>query len=192
MYLKKGKIYALIGKNGAGKTTLMNSISNNLTINGELNTNINEDEILYIPSELKIYEFLTVKEFLNLLLKYNNTDTNYEYIIKKLKLENKENELIADLSQGMQKKLSLSSIFIRKFNLLILDEPFNSIDINYIYELKTYLKEISINCAILISSHILDTMVDLCDEFFIINNGTIKKHITKKTNNLEKEIIEYI
>ncbi|BFT65713.1 ATP-binding cassette domain-containing protein [Parvimonas sp. KA00067] len=188
----KGKIYALIGKNGAGKTTLMNAITNNLNLNGNIEMDIDEDKILYIPTELNAYEFLTVKEFINLLLKHNDTNSNYDYVIEKLNLKNKENELIANLSQGMSKKIALSPIFIRNFDFLILDEPFNSIDINYIFELKIYLKEISKDCAILISSHILDTLSDICDEFFIMKDGKIVKILDKSTENLESEILECI
>lgn len=188
----KGKIYALIGKNGAGKTTLMNAITNNLNLNGNIEMDIDEDKILYIPTELNAYEFLTVKEFINLLLKHNDTNSNYDYVIEKLNLKNKENELIANLSQGMSKKIALSPIFIRNFDFLILDEPFNSIDINYIFELKIYLKEISKDCAILISSHILDTLSDICDEFFIMKDGKIVKILDKNTENLESEILECI
>lgn len=188
----KGKIYALIGKNGAGKTTLMNAITNNLNLNGNIEMDIDEDKILYIPTELNSYEFLTVKEFINLLLKHNDTNSNYDYVIEKLNLKNKENELIANLSQGMSKKIALSPIFIRNFDFLILDEPFNSIDINYIFELKIYLKEISKDCAILISSHILDTLSDICDEFFIMKDGKIVKILDKSTENLESEILECI
>ncbi|MEB3024558.1 MULTISPECIES: ABC transporter ATP-binding protein [unclassified Parvimonas] len=188
----KGKIYALIGKNGAGKTTLMNAITNNLNLNGNIEMDIDENKILYIPTDLKAYEFLTVKEFINLLLKYNDTNSNYNYVIEKLNLKNKENELIANLSQGMSKKIALSPIFIRNFDFLILDEPFNSIDINYIFELKTYLKEISKDCSILISSHILDTLSDICDEFFIMKDGKIVKILDKSTEKLESEILECI
>ena len=201
----KGKIYALIGKNGAGKTTLMNAITNNLNLNGNIEMDIDEDKILYIPTELNAYEFLTVKEFINLLLKHNDTNSNYDYVIEKLNLKNKENELIANLSQGMSKKIALSPIFIRNFDFLILDEPFNGLDkhgvaeirellldINYIFELKIYLKEISKDCAILISSHILDTLSDICDEFFIMKDGKIVKILDKSTENLESEILECI
>ena len=126
------------------------------------------------------------------MLKHNDTNSNYDYVIEKLNLKNKENELIANLSQGMSKKIALSPIFIRNFDFLILDEPFNSIDINYIFELKIYLKEISKDCAILISSHILDTLSDICDEFFIMKDGKIVKILDKSTENLESEILECI
>lgn len=190
--LKYKTINGLVGKNGAGKTTLMNAITNNLNINGKIEININEDKILYIPSGLKAYEFLTVKEFINLLLKYNDTNISYDYIVKKLNLEEKEDELILNLSQGMSKKLSLCPIFIRTFDFLILDEPFNSIDVSYICELKDFIKELSKNATILISSHILDTLSDICDNFIVMKNGKIVKILDKNYKNLECEILECI
>ncbi len=143
---EKGKIIGLIGENGAGKTTLMNAISGNLTINGEIKINgIKENDILYIPSTLTAYPFLTVSEFLDLVIKYTDTEKTKDIILDLLELKGKEKSLITNLSQGMNKKISLTPIFIRKYNLLILDEPFNSIDIKYIFELKKYIKNLSKN-----------------------------------------------
>lgn len=190
---EKGKIIGIIGENGAGKTTLMNAISKNLEINGILETeNIDIENILYIPSFLTAYPFLTVSEFLDLILKYNTTNISKTEILKILDLEDKNLTLISDLSDGMSKKLSLAPIFIREYELLILDEPFNSIDIKYIFELKKYIKNLSKNSCILISSHILDTLSDLCTNFYVIRDGSIVKRIDGSTNirDLESEIFE--
>lgn len=191
---EKGKILGIIGENGAGKTTFMNAISKNLEVNEILETeDLDNDKILYIPSFLTAYPFLTVSEFLDLILKYNNTNKTKMEILKILELEEKSSTLISDLSDGMSKKLSLAPIFIRNYELLILDEPFNSIDIKYIFELKKYIKELSKNCCILISSHILDTLSDLCTNFYLIKNGNIVKKIDGNTNirDLESEIFEW-
>lgn len=190
---EKGKIIGIIGENGAGKTTLMNAISKNLEINGILETeNIDTEKILYIPSFLTAYPFLTVSEFIDLILKYNTVNISKTEILKILDLEDKNSTLISDLSDGMSKKLSLAPIFIRKYELLILDEPFNSIDIKYIFELKKYIKNLSKNSCILISSHILDTLSDLCTNFYVIKSGSIVKRIDGSTNirDLESEIFE--
>lgn len=120
---EKGKIIGIIWENGAGKTTLMNAISKNLEINGILETkNIDTENILYIPSFLTAYPFLTVSEFLDLILKYNTTNISKTKILKILDLEDKNSTLISDLSDGMSKKLSLAPIFIIKYELLKLLE----------------------------------------------------------------------
>lgn len=193
MSLEKGKILGIIGENGAGKTTLMNAISGNLDINGVIETEgIDNNNILYIPSYLTAYQFLTVSEFLDLVLEYNDTTINKSKLLKLLKLEDKEFSLICELSEGMNKKMSLVPIFIRKYDLLILDEPFNSIDIKYIFELKKYIKDLSKTCCVLISSHILETLSDLCTDFYVIKNGKIVKKINNRSNikELESEIFE--
>lgn len=190
---EKGKILGIIGENGAGKTTLMNAISGNLDINGVIETEgIDSNNILYIPSYLTAYQFLTVSEFLDLVLEYNDTTINKSKLLKVLKLEDKEFSLICELSEGMNKKISLVPIFIRKYDLLILDEPFNSIDIKYIFELKKYIKDLSKTCCVLISSHILETLSDLCTDFYVIKNGKIVKTINNRNNikELESEIFE--
>lgn len=190
---EKGKILGIVGENGAGKTTLMNAISGNLDINGVIETEgIDNNNILYIPNYLTAYQFLTVSEFLDLVLEYNDTTINKSELLKVLKLEDKEFSLICELSEGMNKKMSLVPIFIRKYDLLILDEPFNSIDIKYIFELKKYIKDLSKTCCVLISSHILETLSDLCTDFYVIKNGKIVKKINNRSDikELESEIFE--
>ncbi len=192
MEFNRNKIIGLVGKNGAGKTTLMNCVSGNLKPNVKCELeDIQQEDILYIPSDLKAYEFLTVNEFLDLLIKYNETYITSKELIEILKLKGKENELICNLSQGMCKKISLAPIFIRSYRLLILDEPFNSIDINYIFELKKHLRNLVEICSIVISSHILDTLSDLCDIFYVIDEGNVVKCIVNDFNigNLEREIL---
>lgn len=193
--LQKGKIVGLIGENGAGKTTIMNIISGFLQSNGIFDSeNLYRDKILYIPTDLSAYPFLTVSEFLDLIIKYNDTDTSKEELLNLLDLKKKENSLIIDLSQGMSKKLSLVPIFVREYDLLILDEPFNSIDVNYIFELKKYIKELSKKCCILVSSHIIDTLYNLCTDFYVIKNGKISKRLYENSTieELEREIVNGI
>ncbi|XCY61554.1 AAA family ATPase [Streptococcus iniae] len=75
-----------------------------------------------------------------------------------MQLQEKRNTQISDLSQGMTKKLSMVNIFINDYDLIILDEPFNSIDVNYIFQLKRLLLKLKKTTTIIISSHILDTL----------------------------------
>lgn len=189
--LNKGKIIGLIGENGSGKSTLMSILSGYLKASTIRNVDgIDINEILYIPSELQLYDYLTVEEFIFFIVKYSNTKMTIEEILDKLELKSKRSLLIEELSEGMRKKLSLVSIFTRKYELIILDEPFNSIDLNYIYKLKQYILSMKKDSIILISSHILDTLSDICDEFLLIDNGKIRKQIVNDKNikSLESEI----
>ncbi|MDY5636754.1 MAG: ATP-binding cassette domain-containing protein [Streptococcus orisratti] len=186
-------IIGLIGENGSGKTTLMNLLSEFLDANIAYEVEgINVDEILFIPSELEPFEYMTVEEFVDIIREYSNSHKSNQELIEALSLVGKEEVLIGELSQGMRKKLSLINVFTRDYKLIILDEPFNSIDIKYIYQLKQLLVKLKRTSTIVISSHILDTLSDLCDDFIYLEDGRVKK-VFKNTGDikvLERELFE--
>lgn len=187
------KIIGLIGENGVGKTTFMSLLAGEMKANEKfIVAEYDKDEVLYIPSDLELYDYLTVEEFVSFVLKYNYCSKSLEEILKLLELENKKNTVIEELSMGMKKKLTLLPIFVREYKLLLLDEPFNSIDLTYIYKLKQLLKEMKKKVTIIVSSHILDTLADLCDEILIMQDGKVSKHIQDciSIKDLEREIFE--
>ena len=174
--LPEGEIIGLLGENGAGKTTLMNMLSGYYEANQTFDVeDFDVDNILYIPSDLEPYPFLTVSEFVTLIINHTGGIKTVEQLISELNLKGKEDTRIEELSQGMRKKLSLINLFIRDIGLLILDEPFNSIDVTYITQLKSILRAFKGKTTILISSHILDTLNDLCDSFVLLKNGKVDK-----------------
>ncbi|MFQ9310371.1 MAG: ATP-binding cassette domain-containing protein [Paraclostridium sordellii] len=191
--LEKNSIIGLLGENGAGKSTLMNILSGYIKPNGHFNVeNWNDISILYIPSDLDIYEYLTVKEFITLIVKYSKTCISIMDIIEKIDMKDKQDTLIEELSLGMKKKLTLIPIFLKDYDLIILDEPFNSIDLAYISALKKFILSLKSKSTILISSHILDTLADICDKFILIQDGFLKKELVNKKDilNLESEIFD--
>ncbi len=186
-------IIGLIGENGSGKTTLMNLLSEFLTANIAYEVEgIDADDILFIPSELEPFEYMTVKEFVNIIRDYSNSNKSNQELIEALSLVGKEEVNIGELSQGMRKKLSLINVFTRDYKLIILDEPFNSIDIKYIYQLKQLFKGLKTTSTIIISSHILDTLSDICDDFIYLEDGKVKKVFqnTGDIKALERELFE--
>lgn len=192
--IPSNKIIGLVGENGAGKTTLMSILSGFMKANKvyEVETEKKEFTIGFIPSEIKIYDFLTVEEFVKLFVDFSSTEMSVDEIISLLEMEEKRKTSIDELSQGMQKKLTLIPIMTKKYDLIILDEPFNSIDVKYIYKLKQLLKNIKQNASVLISSHILDTLVDLCDDFIVLDAGRVKDTFenTKTITDMEERIFE--
>ncbi len=177
LHIPKNKIVGLVGENGAGKTTLMSVLSGYLKANKSYNISMDQSDsrILFIPSDIKLYDFMTVEEFIRLVKKYSEIPFEEAQLLESLELTDKVKCSMDELSLGMKKKLSLLPLFIREYDLLILDEPFNSVDIGYIYKLKKLLRERKKEVTILLSSHILETLVDLCDSFILISNGTVKK-----------------
>lgn len=174
--INKGEIIGLVGVNGSGKSTFMKALSEE-GFADFYSVEADFKEKLYIPTEVEIYEYLTVEEFIKLLVKYNDTDKNVAYLIELLDLKSKEKDLISELSTGMKKKLSLAPIFVRNYDLLMLDEPFNAIDLLYIIELKKYIKELAKNRAVIISSHVLDSLNNLCDRIIVLRDGKLEKEI---------------
>jgi len=190
---KKNTIIGLVGKNGAGKTTLMEILSGFRKSNIIYEVDgINVKDLLFIPSDLSVYNYLTVEEFLKFVIKYSETKKTVEQLLNILDLTAKAKVVIEELSQGMKKKLSLVPLFIKKYELIILDEPFNSIDLEYIYSLKKNIKQFKKHSTVIISSHILDTLADICDSLVLIENGKIKKHIenSQSVEKLEREIFD--
>lgn len=187
-------VIGLVGKNGAGKTTLMSAISKFLKPNLDCQINYEKDDykILFIPSEAEAYDFLTVEEFLRMVKKYSDTSLEIEQMLDILELRDKRKCSIEELSQGMKKKLTLIPLFTQKYDLIVLDEPFNSIDMNYIYKLKGVIRKLKMESSILISSHIIETLVDLCDNFTLISDGKIVKSFNNSNdiNAVEGEIFE--
>ncbi len=187
------KIIGLIGENGAGKTTLMDILSKMIKANASFDVqDYNENDTLYIPSQVSPYYFLTVSEFWKIVNEYSPSSKTSEDLIVELGLEDKKDTLISELSEGMKKKLTLINILTGDYSLIIMDEPFNSIDLKYSYEIKKLILQLKENSTILISSHILDSLIDICDEFVLLKNGNVKKVFanSKDKKQLEDEIFE--
>lgn len=191
--IKKNNIIGLIGENGAGKTTFMDLLSGLKKSNVSFEvSDLDSSSILYIPSDLEPFDYMTVIEFIDIIRKYSKVSQTNLDILKKLNLEEKGNVLISELSQGMRKKLSLINVFLHDYKLIVLDEPFNSVDIKYIYQLKKLLSELKKKSIIIVSSHILDTLSDLCDEFIYLEDGKVKKRFKNsgEVDLLERELFE--
>lgn len=187
------KIIGLIGENGAGKTTLMNVLTGLEKANEEFDvSDYDNNNILYIPSNLEPFDYMTVYEFTEVIRKYSKTQKSNSEILDSLELTAQTNTLVSELSQGMKKKLSLINIFLYDYKLIILDEPFNSVDIKYIYQLKKTISNLKQKSTILISSHILDTLSDICDEFVYLKNGKIQKKFlnNRDVHSLERELFD--
>jgi len=208
--LKKGDVYGFIGPNGAGKSTtirtiltLLNKNNGKILIDGEeLNKdNINQKEMIgYLPSEINLYEDLTVKEMLDFHESFYNKNLTKrrKELVKKLKLD--VNKKIEDLSLGNLKKLGIVLALIHEPKLLILDEPTSGLDPimqNVFYEL--LLEEKNKGTTILYSTHVLSELTKICDRIGIIKDGVIikedtvenilksnKTYLTIESNDIEK------
>lgn len=184
--LNVGEIFGFIGPNGAGKSTTIRSIMNLINkTNGTILINGKEfakDDVFlkemigYLPSEIHLYEDLTVKEMLDyheLFYKKKIHKRRIE-LVKRLKLD--ETKKIEELSLGNLKKLGIILAFMHEPKLLILDEPTSGLDPimqQIFYELLKEEKEKG--TTIFYSTHILNEVSKLCDRVGIIKEGQLLK-----------------
>ncbi|GAA0714635.1 ABC transporter ATP-binding protein [Paraclostridium ghonii] len=177
----KGKIVGLLGPNGSGKTTmikLMNGLtqcdSGNVLING-LKPSIKTKEIVsYLPDRNYLNEDMTVKELLKFFSDfYKDFDVNKaKEMVKNLNVE--ENEKIKSMSKGTKEKVGLILVMSRDAKLYILDEPIGGVDpASRAYIIKTILKNFNEDSTLLIATHLINEIENICDEVVIISNGEI-------------------
>lgn len=186
--INNNKVIGLVGENGAGKTTLMDILSQMVIANDTFNVeDYDKNDILYIPSDMTPYSFLTVNEFCDIVISYSGSKRSPDKVIIELGLEDKKDVLISKLSQGMKKKLTLINLLLDEYSLVILDEPFNSVDLQYSYEIKEIIMKLKEKSTVLISSHIVDSLIDICDNFIFLKNGSVHKIFENTGNKKELE-----
>ena len=184
--LEEGEIFGFIGPNGAGKSTTIRSIMNliNKTSGKVLieNKEFKKDDIKikekigYLPSEIYLYDDLTVKEMLDYHESFYNQNLTKrrKELVKRLKLD--ESKKIEDLSLGNTKKLGIVLAFLHYPKLLILDEPTSGLDPIIQQEFYKLLEEEKEkNTTIFYSTHILSEVSKICDRVGIIKDGNLLK-----------------
>jgi ABC-2 type transport system ATP-binding protein len=181
-----GEILGLLGPNGAGKTSILRSIagivqptSGRIVVNGH---DLKTDEeaakrsLAFVPETPNPFEMLTVLEHLRFIaMAYDTIDRfeeRAEALLEKFDLLEKKNDLVVTLSKGMKQKLAVACAFIHDTQVLLFDEPLIGIDPKGARELKDMmLAAKESGCAILVSTHMLDTAEHLCDRILIIDHG---------------------
>ena len=187
MTIYEGDIVGLIGPNGAGKSTFIKTVLNLYkATEGEISIcgiNVDEDfesalsNVGCVIESPDLYPHLSGLKNLKIVALMNNIkdDEYIEKIIKMFKLNTRINDKVKKYSLGMKQRLGIACALIKKPKLLILDEPTNGLDPLGIKELREIIKNISeeMNVTVLLSSHILSEIENICDRIFIIDNGYI-------------------
>jgi ABC-2 type transport system ATP-binding protein len=186
--IKPGKLYGFVGINGAGKTTTINILANILKPDSGKIEMLGKEiksgdwqyksKVGFVLEEPKYIEHLTGAEFLKFAGIMQNLDETItkarsKELINFLELNDKQNDLIKTYSKGMKKKISFATALLHNPKLLILDEPLEGIDPVSSNMIKKLLKNFIKNGkTVLISSHELGTIEDICNEFIIIHQGS--------------------
>ena len=200
--LMEGLIHGIVGLNGAGKTTLLNTLfglkkHDKGTILFD-NQKINKKSVSYLVTENFFYSNITGIEYLNL---FNNKEFDVKQWNKLFLLP--LDSIIDRYSTGMKKKLALLGILKQAKPLMILDEPFNGLDIETCRIIRMILLRLKEKGkTIIITSHIIETLTNLCDYIHYLDNGIIKyskdrhgfsefeREVFKKIENENIELIQ--
>lgn len=207
IHIAKGESFGLVGNNGAGKTTFFRIILDLVeATEGEIlinNTPVvrNDDWKSYVGSFLDenfLIDFLTVEEYFQFVGKLHHLtqeeittfiDSMQDFFNGEI---NNSKKLIRDYSKGNQKKIGIVAALIGRPKILILDEPFTALDPSSQIRLKRFLNDLQAqtNITILISSHDLNHITEVCKRIVILENGHIVKDIATNENTL-KELESY-
>lgn len=177
LQIEPGMVYGVVGPNGAGKTTLFNCLAGMISYSGSISYAQQDmkKHMGFLPTEPFFLSLITAREYLQLICnarKIKDVDLD-EANIFELPL----NRFASAYSTGMKKKLALTGILLQKNQIYILDEPFNGVDIQsnlLITEIILALK--AKGKTLIISSHILSSLTDICDFFIVLKEGRIVQY----------------
>ena len=203
--IKHGEVIGFLGPNGAGKSTTMNMLTGfiepsegSIIINGKdivKKAREAKKNIGYMPENVPLYLDLTVREFVTYmaelkLVQRKERKKQVEEIIKATGLEDVKNKLIRNLSRGYKQRVSMAGALVGKPEILILDEPTVGLDPKQIIEIRELIKSLGKDHTVIISSHILSEISQICEKVIIINKGEIVAIDTPE--NLEKLVNDNI
>lgn len=207
MGIGQGESFGLVGNNGAGKTTffrlildLIEATHGEVAIDGEKVARHEEwkSKVGSFLDERFLIDFLTPEEYFAFTAKvYNKSEGDVTQFLESMKeffngeiLGNKK--LIRDLSTGNKKKTGIAAALLSEPQILILDEPFTALDPSSQIRLKRMLNELKTTkkMTMLISSHDLNHVTEVCDRIVVLEKGNVVKDILRSENTL-KELESY-
>ena len=201
--INDGEIVGLLGPNGAGKSTTMNMLTGFIEQTSGTIIIDNYDmlkkpkkakkEIGYMPEGVPLYTDLTVKEFVRYMAEIKKVDRKerkekVEKIIEQTGLKDVQKKLIKNLSRGYKQRVSMAGALVGEPKILILDEPTVGLDPKQITEIRNLIKELGKTHTVILSSHILSEVSQICNKVIIINKGKIvaidtPEHLEDKVTN---------
>lgn len=183
--VEPGQVWGLVGHNGAGKTTTMRAIAGllaasagRLRVNGfEVGTDSMEakGQLAYLPDDPQLFETLTVGEHIRFIAssyRLQNYEAQAEQLLEYFELNSKIDTAAEDLSRGMRQKLAICCGYLHDPAAILFDEPFTGLDPLAIRRLKESIAlRADGGAAIIVSSHLLAMVEDLCTHFLMLSHG---------------------
>lgn len=186
--IKDGEVVGFLGPNGAGKTTTMNMITGfieptegQIIINGfdiVKKSKKAKKQIGYMPEGVPLYTELTAREFVNYMAELKDVKAKerkeaVKKAIEETGLKDVQNKLIKNLSRGYKQRVSMAGALVGNPEVIILDEPTVGLDPKQITEIRSLIKELGKKHTVILSSHILSEVSQICERVIIINHGKI-------------------
>ena len=201
--IEEGEIVGFLGPNGAGKSTTMNIITGfiepsegRVIVDGydiSKKPKKAKKQIGYMPEGVPLYSDLTVKEFVTYMAEIKGINKKerkekVESVIEKTGLVEVQNKLTKNLSRGYKQRVSMAGALVGDPKVIILDEPTVGLDPKQVTEIRALIKELGKDRTVILSSHILSEVSQICNRVIIINKGEIIAIDTPE--NLEKKVIQ--
>jgi ABC-2 type transport system ATP-binding protein len=202
--VEKGKIWGFLGPNGAGKTTTMRILTGYLPpnegqarINGiDVSGNLKATKRMvgYLPEMVPVYTELTVREFLRFVAELYGLEKKkirfaIDRAVEKTNLQSVYGRLIKNISRGYRQRLGIAQAIIHEPEVLILDEPTIGLDPAQIIEIREMIRSFRESATVILSSHILAEITQVCDGAVIIKEGRLMATLTREEWGKNLEII---
>jgi ABC-2 type transport system ATP-binding protein len=191
------EIHGIVGLNGSGKTTLFNTIAKVIIPDfGQIlfkGNNIKRSDVEFLETENYFYSNITGNEYLK-IFSASNKDFSLNAFQELFKLP--LDEIVETYSNGMKKKLALLAVLKQDKPVYIFDEPFNGLDLETNKVLEIVIKKLKEKGkAIFISSHILEPLLDICDDIHLLSGGKIpvsydKEHYSELKSELFDDLVK--
>lgn len=201
--IDEGEIVGFLGPNGAGKSTTMNMITGfiepskgKIIVDGydiSKKPKKAKKQIGYMPEGVPLYSDLTVKEFVLYMADLKGCDKKIKKeevkkVLEETGLTEVQNKLTKNLSRGYKQRVSMAGALVGNPKVIILDEPTVGLDPKQVTEIRALIKDLGKNHTVILSSHILSEVSQICNRVIIINKGKIVAIDTPE--NLENKVVQ--
>ena len=178
--MQDGEVVGLLGPNGAGKSTLMKvvvGLAKPSAVSNQPSVVSVPERIGYLPERNPLYDEMFVREYLLFMARLGKIvrpEERVEILIQRVGLTPEAHKRIGQLSKGYRQRVGLAQALLNDPDLLVLDEPTTGLDPNQLVEIRTLIRQLGRDRMVILSTHILQEVREMCDRVIILDHGEIK------------------
>lgn len=184
--IEDGEIVGLLGPNGAGKSTLMKILVGLWNPDNIESLKQTTQSNGYLPEQNPLYNEMYVQEYLLLMARLHHIPSPHlavQKLILQVGLEQEVTKKIGELSKGYKQRVGIAQALIANPQLLVLDEPTTGLDPNQLKEIRSLIREIGKERTVILSTHIMQEVREMCDRVVLLNKGQLK--VNQKVNEID-------